>query len=198
MALTEAVNENTERKPGRTWLGYLLVAVATLGTASFAVGCYVGQFGDSLSASHTRWGEFGDYLGGVLNPIFALIGLFVLLRTIHLQTRELALSTTELQKSATALREQSDSLRRQNFERTFFEMVRLQHDIIRDLDLGEKTSGRDCFRVFFEKRLRDAHTAAKKEEPETRKRIELASLLSHIFSTTAASEGLGNPVARGS
>ena len=53
-------------------------------------------------------------------------------------------------------------------------MVRLQHDIIRDLDLGEKASGRDCFRVFFEKRLRDAHTAAKKEEPEPRKRIELA------------------------
>ena len=130
MAPTEAVNENAERKPGRAWLGYLLVAVATLGTASFAVGCYVGQFGDSLSASQTRWGEFGDYLGGVLSPIFALIGLFVLLRTVSLQTRELELSTAELQKSASALREQSDSLRRQNFERTFFEMVRLQHDII--------------------------------------------------------------------
>ena len=174
MAPTEAVNENAKRKPGRAWLGYLLVAVATLGTASFAVGCYVGQFGDSLSASQTRWGEFGDYLGGVLSPIFALIGLFVLLRTVSLQTRELELSTAELQKSASALREQSDSLRRQNFERTFFEMVRLQHDIIRDLDLGETTRGRDCFRIFFEKRLRDAYDGPGRQEPEPKKRIETA------------------------
>ncbi len=165
VAQSEAENETTERKPGWAWLGYLLVAVVTLGTASFAVGCYVRQFGGDLSASHTRWGEFGDFLGGVLNPFFALIALFLLLLTVRLQTRELTQSTTELRRSAHALREQSDSLRRQNFERTFFEMVRLQHDIIRDLDLGEKTSGRDCFRVFFERRLREAHTAANGETP---------------------------------
>ena len=94
--------------------------------------------------------------------------------TVRLQTRELTQSTTELRRSARALREQSDSLRRQNFERTFFEMVRLQHDIIRDLDLGGKTSGRDCFRVFFERRLRDAHTAANRQTSDPRQRIEIA------------------------
>ena len=79
LAQSEAENETTERKSGWAWLGYLLVAVVTLGTASFAVGCYVRQFGGDLSASHTRWGEFGDFLGGVLNPFFALIALFLLL-----------------------------------------------------------------------------------------------------------------------
>ena len=110
----------------------------------------------------------------VLNPFFALIAIFVLLLTVRLQTRELKLSTTELRNSARALREQSDSLRRQNFERTFFEMVRLQHDIIRDLHLGKETHGRDCFRIFFEKRLKNAYTAAKRDVAEPGKRVERA------------------------
>lgn len=38
MAQSEAVDEKTAQKPGRAWLWYLLVAVATLGTASIALG----------------------------------------------------------------------------------------------------------------------------------------------------------------
>lgn len=134
-----------------------------------SVTAYVYRFWGGFADNHSRWGEFGDYLGGILNPIFALLALLALLFTIVLQSRELRNSTRELATSARALEEQCASLKIQNFERTFFEMVRLHHDIIKDLDLvptlhsrlspGPSTVGRDCFRVFFE-RLRSAHGEA--------------------------------------
>lgn len=137
-----------------------------------SVAAYIFQFWGDLADSHSRWGEFGDYLGGILNPIFALLALFALLFTIVLQSRELRNSTHELATSARALNEQSALLKLQSFERTFFEMVRLHHDIIKDLDLVPSlhgrpqnkppTIGRDCFRIFFE-RLKEYHGQANRE-----------------------------------
>ncbi len=114
---------------------------------------YIATFGANLSGSPSRWGQFGDYIGGVLNPGFSLLALAALLYTIHLQSRELRNSTLEFKNSIRVLTEQSESLKLQNFERTFFEMVRLHHDIIRDMDLeskeGKRVQGRDCFRWLF-------------------------------------------------
>ena len=137
----------------------VIAAVALLGSVAF----YLFQFGGDLATSHSRWGEFGDYLGGILNPIFALLGLLALLFVILLQSCELRNSTRELATSALALKEQSASLKLQNFERTFFEMVRLHHDIVKDLDVvrsdQSRTIGRDCFGVFF-RELRSRHGKA--------------------------------------
>ena len=50
---------------------------------------------------------------------------------------------------------QNDTLRLQSFENTFFQLLRLQNDIVNAIDLtrtdtGEVTvKGRDCFRVFY-------------------------------------------------
>ena len=162
--MSRNVNRNADR--GRSVYVSVIVAIALVLT--FAGGCYVYQFGGALSESHSRWGEFGDYLGGVLNPIFALIALMVLLYTVHLQTRELHLSTNELRNSASALREQSRSLQHQNFERTFFEMIQLHCSIIEDLDLRKgnvvTASGRDCFRVFC-RRLRIVYDRVQETRP---------------------------------
>ena len=139
----------------------IIAGVIFLSTVAF----YVYQFGGSLSACHSRWGEFGDYTGGVLNPIFALFALVVLLRTVQLQTDELRLSNRELQHSSKALRDQSASLQLQNFERTFFEMVRLHHDIIKDLYLETTIRGRDCFRVLYDEELRRYYKPIKEPRP---------------------------------
>ncbi|MCY4026057.1 MAG: hypothetical protein OXH75_07045 [Acidobacteria bacterium] len=82
---------------------------------------YVATFGRALSAHPSRWGQFGDYIGGVLNPSISLLALLALLYAIHVQSRELGNSTRELENSVRVLTEQSASLKLQNFERTFFE-----------------------------------------------------------------------------
>ena len=160
--------KNMAKSDNEAWLygrlPRLLVAIMCFAVVApfVALAVYSFQFSGGLAVSHSRWGEFGDFLGGTLNPSFGLLGLAALLLTILLQSRELRNSTRELAHSVRALDEQSASLKLQNFEKTFFEMVRLHHDIIKDLDLITRpgkpaTLGRDCFRVFFD-RLKSAHS----------------------------------------
>lgn len=85
------------------------------------------------------WGTFGDFIGGTLNPLFALFSLFAIIYTIKIQTKELELSREELEAtrkelegSRIAQQEQSESLKLQNeatisqmFENTFFKLFDL-------------------------------------------------------------------------
>lgn len=73
------------------------------------------------------WGTFGDYMGGLLNPIFAFASFIALLYTIKLQRDELAATRKELARSAKAqensekaLAEQSQIFHQQQFESAFF------------------------------------------------------------------------------
>ena len=93
------------------------IFVAAVFVLFASVGAYILKFGSDLSGSPSRWGQFGDYIGGVLNPGFSLLALAALLYTIHLQSRELRNSTLELKNSVRALTEQSESLKLQNLPR---------------------------------------------------------------------------------
>ena len=98
-------------------------------------------------------GVIGDFFGGVLNPIFALIGLFALLQTIRIQSQELKTSSKalknsheelqltreEAQLSRKALQQQSESIKLQNFENTFFNMINLHNEIVKSLKLENTT-----------------------------------------------------------
>lgn len=59
---------------------------------------YIKQ-GRGISIQPEQWGQFGDYLGGVLNPIFALAAFLGLLVTIHLSNKEIIRNDIERQKS---------------------------------------------------------------------------------------------------
>ncbi len=109
---------------------------------------YAFNFG-SLSSDHGRWAEFGDYVGGLLNPTFAFLALIALLFTLGLQVRELRMSVRELSNSAEALANQNVTLRLQTFEGTFFQALRLHNEIVNSMRISERTlSGRDCFRFY--------------------------------------------------
>lgn len=70
---------------GPTWV---VVFVAL--TVALVAGAYVYRFGaHGLSAQTSTWGEFGDYIGGVLNPIVALAALGLLAYSVTIQKREL-------------------------------------------------------------------------------------------------------------
>ena len=57
--------------------------------AGFILWVYSTVFTGLVSEKHDAWGQFGDYVGGTLNPLFALIALFALLYTIKIQVSEL-------------------------------------------------------------------------------------------------------------
>lgn len=87
-----------------------------------------------------KFGQIGDFIGGTLNPLFALFSFMLLLITIKIQNKtletsqeELELTRNELSKSATAQQDQSNSIKLQNFENTFFNMVSLHNEIVKNL-----------------------------------------------------------------
>lgn len=69
-----------------------------------------------------RGGVFGDFLGGVLNPILTFFTLFGLIATIVIQRQELRLARHEYEKTA-------DALSTQAIETTFFNILDLHHKI---------------------------------------------------------------------
>ena len=65
----------------------LLVAVTLM--AFGVIGLYSYRFHGSLAADQAVWGQFGDYVGGTLNPLVSSITLLGLLLTVLLQRKEL-------------------------------------------------------------------------------------------------------------
>lgn len=64
-------------------VGGMAIAAAliyTIKTSAF-------DFSDEAAA---RWGQFGDYMGGVLNPIIGLFTLFLVLLSIRIQRKEMS------------------------------------------------------------------------------------------------------------
>ncbi len=144
-----------------TRLKYLAYFGATC--AVVFVGLYLFNFPGGLSPDPGRWGQFGDFVGGILNPTFSFLALIALLATFALQIRELRISTKELKNSADALVRQNETLRHQSFEATFFQLLRLHNDIVNSIDIAYKNgrvkSGRDCLKIFLtklENRLQEA------------------------------------------
>ncbi|HCZ9051266.1 TPA: putative phage abortive infection protein [Vibrio alginolyticus] len=80
------------------------------------------------SDSQHNLGTFGDFFGGVLNPIFTFLTLIGLIATIVIQRQELRLSRVEYVKTA-------DALSTQAIETTFFNMIDLHHKIADELSL---------------------------------------------------------------
>jgi hypothetical protein len=73
-------------------------------------------------------GVFGDFFGGVLNPLLTFLTFFCLIVTVVIQRHELSLARTEYKKTAEALSTQA-------VENTFFSILDLHHKIVDNLKL---------------------------------------------------------------
>jgi hypothetical protein len=127
----------------------ILVCIAFV-SITFAIVMYRLQFPGKLIGDHEKWGQFGDYLGGVLNPFFGFFGFICLLYTIKLQKQELKQTTKELAKSAKALELQNKSLAQQNFENTFFQLLRRHGELVSEVSTNNHI-GRHAFHALYEK-----------------------------------------------
>jgi hypothetical protein len=99
---------------------------------------YILNFGHlKISDKPEVWAAFGDFIGGMLNPLLSFAAFVSVLITVFMQqaqlkqndkqlemTRaELTLSTEELKRSADAQNAQIDTAKLQNFESTFFNLL---------------------------------------------------------------------------
>ncbi|WP_421865174.1 hypothetical protein [Motiliproteus sp.] len=110
-------NPQTDHTPDSEQLKLDQFIDLTKTLAWIAVGVVVTIFGVTILESTTEMGEVitshkksyletlgtvGDFFGGILNPIFAFLGLLALLNTLRLNQKELALTRTEMKNMAKA------------------------------------------------------------------------------------------------
>jgi uncharacterized membrane protein len=98
----------------------LVVVLGAMVALILVVSAYVCTFSGGPIAKQDVWGQFGDYIGGTLNPILSFLALLALLLTIVLQSYELRLTRQEMelsrvaqQKTEVALADQANTLREQ-------------------------------------------------------------------------------------
>jgi hypothetical protein len=86
------------------WIGLAVISLALL--------LYAGWFwmlkSKPLSEDSGSWGEFGDYVGGLLNPLVAYFAFYWLTRSVRLQKEELFETRVALQESSQSQKKQAE------------------------------------------------------------------------------------------
>ncbi|AWB57194.1 hypothetical protein [Colwellia sp. Arc7-D] len=125
-------------------LGTLIVIVLIIIT--LVISLYIYQFNSyAISDKPQDWGPFGDFFGGVLNPILAFCSFIALLYTIHIQQNELALTRIELKRSveaqkltATFTKKQNEVANKQLHDFTIREKKNDVYQLIKSIDSKTK------------------------------------------------------------
>ncbi len=86
------------------WSKYILV-----GIIAAALSAYILRFKGLPFGDEAAWGQFGDYLGGVMNPLIAFGAFYWLATSVLLQKTELADTRKALQASERAQRDHANT-----------------------------------------------------------------------------------------
>lgn len=138
------------------FLGNIFV-IAIVGAIT-AVGLYTYHFWQTpISSDPTMWGALGDYLGGILNPFFGFFALLALLLTLKIQSEELHLSREEMTLTRRELEGSKEALNKQNFETTFFNMLKSQRDITNNMRVSPPRQSIEFFLAEVKEPVYEGH-----------------------------------------
>jgi hypothetical protein len=111
------IKHEKELRNTKNFIIFIMIFVLVL--AVFPIYTYWGSFGDrDRSTNPEQWGQLGDYIGGLLNPIIAFATLISVLYAIFLQKQELG-------ETKSALVNQSILMDEQIFDSKFFNLLSL-------------------------------------------------------------------------
>ncbi|WP_242284702.1 putative phage abortive infection protein [Bacillus cereus] len=145
-----------------TWVGFILVPLAI--AMPVIVICF----------DLKDWGDFGavgDFIGGTTVTFLTGASVFLLIATNIMQRKELQMSRRsidEMVKQTEASVEQmvasleqaeearketritNETMKRQQFETTFFNMINLQHNILKEIHYGSSTGRKAILKLYIE------------------------------------------------
>lgn len=102
----DAINSQRVRRALQFLIGLAIVFVVSVFVAYFLI------FNNGISAKQEVWGQFGDFVGGTLNPILSFLSLLALVFTVMLQIHQLDIARAELKNSQSELVATREELRR--------------------------------------------------------------------------------------
>lgn len=91
----------------RWWL--ISIAVVALLAVGVYIGWFAGHLGLRLSHDPGSWGQFGDYLGGFLNPLIAAAAFYWLTQSVRIQHTELTATREALRETAVSQAEMASA-----------------------------------------------------------------------------------------
>lgn len=107
-----------------------IAALVVLLTALGLLAAYVYTFGFRAAERQDVWGQFGDYFGGVLNPVIGLLTLAAIWLTLTV-THKLYLATKrQIEVIENASEVDALAIQRQAFESRFFHVLRLHEETV--------------------------------------------------------------------
>lgn len=119
---------------------FTLASIIATSCIVIVLSAYFLSFDGGLTTDHDKWGMFGDYVGGTLNPILAFLSFLALLFTILLQSKELKISNEtlretkiELEQSRKIAEEQSEFYRNESDKSDVIKAIDSVHSEIKEL-----------------------------------------------------------------
>jgi Putative phage abortive infection protein len=92
------------------------------------------------STNPDAWGQFGDFLGGVLNPLVSLAALFALVISVRMQRSELNDTRAELVEARKVATEQAKTADQQRREQRFFDLLNLYQRTVDSLTFTQRSN----------------------------------------------------------
>ncbi|MEM7661928.1 MAG: putative phage abortive infection protein [Pseudomonadota bacterium] len=138
----EKISKFLEQISSDKTLARLLSGGAAISIAVLVIGL-VPDFDVHSSIDRTAAGAFGDFVGGLLNPVLTFLTFIAVIVTVRLQRVELKESRKEFKRSA-------DALAKENFEATFFRMSDMRRSVVNTIDEGTGNhvlTGTDLFEL---------------------------------------------------
>jgi hypothetical protein len=160
MLMTSQHKQASGRSPWRTdaWFAapVLVIALVTV------IG-YIAWFPDGISSKQEVWGQFGDFIGGVLNPVIGLVTVLLVLRTLRETRAESARVRIHLEQQtadlAAQLRLAQDQDARNQRAAELTELHRCLDECTRLIEEELKGSLPDFFPLGYGPNLRRHSTA---------------------------------------
>lgn len=86
------------------------------------------------------WGTFGDFIGGLMNPLVSVLTLFVAISVWRLQKAELELTRSEMAQTKEAMEDQAKTAEQQRREQRFFDLLNIYNTTVSSIAAGVRDS----------------------------------------------------------
>jgi len=141
------IEETTDDGSKLLTSGYAIALVVAI-CAVVIVGAFTFRFHSfNWSSDSQHWGQFGDYVGGLVNPLVGIATVLLVLINIRIQQRELKASLHQMQLS-------NKHTARQSFEQSLFAWLSNYRELLQSINIGNGTKfGRDALLEWYWRRL---------------------------------------------
>lgn len=135
-----------------------LFVLALLIALLMLYGSFIGY--SALGQEPEHWAQFGDFFGGIANPLLSSLALFALITALFLQVKQLHLSSTELKLSRQEL-----ELTRNELKRAAEAQVQSQKALSKQVEIAAATAKLSAIDALVERNRKLARGVKAKQGP---------------------------------